>query len=440
MAIEILNVTSGSIASQAGIQAGDILLQINGEDIIDDIDYQALTQGIKLSLTLRNKQNEVRQVSVIKKSYEPLGLTLDEREILTPRECANHCIFCFVDQLPPGMRKTLYVRDDDWRLSLMMGNFVTLTNVGDREFDRILRRKVSPLYISVHATDPEVRVQMLRNARAGNIMNRLRAMKDHGLKFHCQVVCCPGINDGSVLHQTIVDLAGLYPAAQSLAIVPVGLTAHRGHLPNLRLFDEDSARTVLRDIHLIQDYYLKTLGTRFVYASDEFYTIAHLPVPSDEAYEDYPQLENGVGMLRQMIQECEDYWEELKKQISQNPLPSRKLLIPTGVSAFSFIQELVNKYGPRNSEIVVIPVQNSYFGETVTVTGLIVGKDLLNALQGYEADKVLISESMLRENTDSFLDDKTLSEVSEELGIPVQVVENHGESFLRALYGLEDGQ
>ena len=439
MAIRILAVTDGSPAARAGIHPEDMILQINGEDIIDDIDYQALTQGKRIHVHLQRSSGEAMQVQIEKGQWEPLGLTLDEREILKPRICKNHCVFCFVDQLPPGMRESLYVRDDDWRLSLMMGNFVTLTNVDDREFDRILRRKASPLYISVHATDPEVRVRLLRNPTAGNILERLRAMKDHGLKFHTQVVCCPGLNDGAVLHQTIVDLAALHPAALSLAVVPVGLTTHRDHLPSLKLFDRDGARALIHDLELMQAYYFRNLGTRFVFPADEFYTIAGLQPPPDDAYEDYAQIENGVGMLRRMAQECEEYYPELPEQaISAESGPRRRILIPTGVSAGDFIRDLVARYGPNGCEIIVIPVENKYFGRTVTVTGLVVGEDLLQALRGLDADQILISASMLRENTDCFLDGYTVQEIQRELKIPIRVVPNTGESFLRALYGMEE--
>ena len=438
MAIRILEVAPGSPAARAGILPGESILQMNGEDVLDEIDYQALVLHRKLTLTLAGTDGTERSLTLQKDPYAPLGVTLDERMILQPRVCKNHCVFCFVDQLPKGMRDSLYVRDDDWRLSLMMGNFVTLTNVDDREFERILRRKASPLYISVHATDPQVRVRMLRNPHAGNLLERLRIMRDHRLKFHCQVVLCPGINDGAVLHQTIVDLAELYPSALSLAIVPVGLTGHREGLAELRTFTREEARELVRDLELIQAYYLRTLGTRFVYASDELYCIAEMPVPSDESYEDYAQIENGVGMLRQMAQECEDCWDGMAKRIRAKGTGERKILIATGMSARSFIQGLVDQYAAEPIRVQVVAVKNHYFGESVTVTGLIVGRDLLEAVRGADANEILISASMLRENTDTFLDDMTLGEVQEKAGIPIRVVPNNGESFIKALYGLEE--
>ncbi len=437
MAIQILSVVCGSLASRAGIQAGEILLRINGEEILDEIDYQALIQASRLRVELQNIQGDTRTIFIRKSFSAPLGLRLDERAVLEPRVCKNHCVFCFVDQMPSGMRPTLYVKDDDWRLSLMMGNFVTLTNVDDREFDRILRRKASPLYISVHATDPETRIKMLRNPSAGNLMDRLKRMKEAGIRFHCQVVLCPGLNDGAILHQTIVDLAGLYPAALSLAIVPIGLTGHRENLYSIRGYTAQEAGEMVRDFELIQAYYLKTLGTRFLFPADEFYSLAGLPVPSEECYEGYPQIENGIGMLRQLAQECEEYYpilQEKRKKLA--PLPPRHLLIPTGISALSYIQELVEKYAAQDDLVEVFPVENRFFGPSVTVTGLITGRDLLASLQGKKGDQVLISRAMLRENDDTFLDDLTLAEAEKQAGLPILAVSSRGQDFLEALHGI----
>ncbi|MBQ9211848.1 MAG: DUF512 domain-containing protein [Clostridia bacterium] len=434
MSIRILSVARGSMAARAGIQPGETLLKINGEDVIDEIDYQALSMSSRLKVELADAEGQTRVLSLHKGVSAPLGLKLDERAILEPRPCKNHCIFCFVDQMPKGMRSTLYVKDDDWRLSLMMGNFVTLTNVDDQEFERILRRKASPLYISVHATDPATRVRILKNPTAGNLLPRLQRMAENGLKFHCQVVLCPGENDGPILHQTIVDLANLYPAAQSLAIVPIGLTDHRDRLYPLRLFREEEAQELVRDFELIQAYYLKTLGTRFIFPADEFYSIAHLPVPSEEAYEGYPQIENGIGMLRLLAQECENALP-LVQSLSPAP-PPRHLLIPTGVSALPYIQDLAERFAPAGTSVDVFAVPNQFFGPSVTVTGLITGQDLMDALADKKADQVLISSSMLRENEDSFLDDFTVPQLQALTGLPFRVVQNRGEDFVRALYGI----
>lgn len=438
MGIKVLSVAKGSPAARAGILPGEVLLSVNGEPVLDEIDYQALTQSSRLKLELQTPAGQIRLLTLHKPVSHSLGLQLDERIILKPRVCKNHCIFCFVDQMPANLRSTLYVKDDDWRLSLMMGNFVTLTNVDDQEFERILRRKASPLYISVHATDPETRIRMLRNPSAGNLLERLKRMKEAGLKFHCQIVLCPEINDGAILHQSIVDLANLFPAAQSLAVVPIGLTKYRDGLYPIRTFQPDEARKLLSDLELIQMYYQRTLGTRFVYAADELYSLAGLPVPSESAYEGYPQIENGIGMIRQLFEQCERVWAaqgpELLQRASEKP--SSHVLIPTGFSALKSIQELADRYAPPGDLVEVFPVPNHFFGSSVTVTGLITGQDLLASLRHRKGDRILISRSMLRENEDVFLDDMTLDQVQDAVGIPVIPVKNDGEDFLHKLFGL----
>ena len=437
MAISILDVAGGSLAARAGIRPGETLVEINGEPVLDEIDYQALSAVSRLRITLQTPEGTLRTLSIRKSASSSLGLKLDERTVLEPRVCRNHCIFCFVDQMPKGMRPSLYVKDDDWRLSLMMGNFVTLTNVDEAEFRRILKRKASPLYISVQATDPETRIRMLRNPSAGELMNRLQRMKDDGLKFHCQVVLCPGINDGQILFQTIVDLAELFPAAQSLAIVPIGLTDHRSGLYPLRLIQKEEAVRLIKDLELIAAHYYQALGTRFVFPADELYSIAGISVPSEDCYEGYPQIENGIGMIRLLTEECAEALPRVLEQVKSNcsSVP-RRLLIPTGVSALPYIRELASRYAPKGTEIDVFAVQNRFFGPSVTVTGLIVGADLVETLKGRSGDQVLISCSMLRENEERFLDDWTVSQVSQEIGMPVRIVRQSGEDFVRALYGL----
>ena len=292
--IKILKVYPSSPASGAGIKAGESIVSINGEPVIDEIDYQDLTQHAHLEIVLSDDMGHHRQVSVAKSSWESLGLQLDESVILKPRHCQNHCVFCFIDQMPPGMRSTLYVKDDDWRLSLIMGNYVTLTNVNDEEFMRILRRKASPLYISVHATDPDARIRMLRNPKAGNILQRLTELKKHGIQFHSQIVLCPGFNDGDILEQTISDLASLWPAALSVAVVPIGMTKYRDNLPRISAISPDMANSTLDYISSKQMEYKKQFGTSFVFPSDEFFCLSGREIPPDEYYEDYAQLENGV--------------------------------------------------------------------------------------------------------------------------------------------------
>ena len=436
MSVGIVTVTPGSPADRAGILPGERIDSIDGEPVLDEIDYQALTARKSFSVVITGNDGS-REIHIVKKEYEAFGLCLDEREAMKPRHCRNRCIFCFVDQLPQGMRDTLYVKDDDWRLSLMMGNYVTLTNIDDREFERILARKASPLYISVHATDPAVRSRMLSNPNAVSLLPRLNRLKQEGLEFHCQVVLCPGVNDGEILIRTLEDLAALWPAARSVAIVPVGLTSHREGLCPLKGFDSNGAAEVLDLLHGYQDRFLRELGTRFVFPSDEFYCKCGRPLPKDDEYEDYPQIENGVGMLRQLEQECELAAEDLPDP-HEVPQQHRKLLIPTGVSAQPFIRALADRYTPAGTEVEVIPVRNRFFGDSITVTGLIVGQDLIHTLEGMEGDEILICDTMLRENTDRFLDDTTLEEVQQRLRKPVRIVRNQGESLVRALWGMEE--
>ena len=437
--IRILDVRPSSPAAGAGIRPGEQLVSINGEDVIDEIDYQSLTQHPHLEIILSDADGRKRQVSVAKSSWEALGIRLDETIAMKPRRCRNHCIFCFIDQMPPDMRESLYVKDDDWRLSLMMGNYVTLTNVDDTEFMRILRRKASPLYISVHATDGDVRVRMLRNPNARNIMERLTALKNHGIQFHAQIVLCPGINDGKVLVKTVEDLASLWPAALSVAVVPVGMTRFRNGLEYIPAVDHERAEEVICLLEPFQRRYLDQFGTRFVFPSDEFYCVCGRNVPEEESYEDYPQIENGVGLIRQLEEECETAYRGLLEEgLPKPPAEKIRTVIATGVSVQPYIEKLVRKYAPSWAEIDVIPVPNRFFGESITVTGLIVGRDLVRTLEGKTFDRVLISASMLRENTECFLDDMTLDQVREITQKPVLAVENDGEAFIRALYSTEE--
>ena len=434
MPISILNVFPGSPAARAGIRPGDKIVRMNGEAVIDEIDYQALCAEARIVLELTGPDGAPYERTIQKKDWEPLGITLDEAVQMKPRQCRNHCQFCFIDQMPPGLRKTLYVKDDDWRLSLMMGNYITLTNVSDQEFTRILVRRASPLFISVHATDPGVRRSLMKNPEAEKLMERLTQLKAHGLQFHAQIVLCPGINDGDILKKSIRDLRALYPSALSMAVVPVGMTRFREGLAPLKQFDPVSAGDVLDLIDSFQQQYRREIGTAFVFASDEFYCVADRPIPPDSFYEDYPQIENGVGMLRLLEQECRDAASELDPRECR----LRRVLIATGTSARPFLQELAERYAPEGLSVEVRAIRNRFFGETITVTGLIVGRDLVDGVKDADCDEILISESMLRENSDCFLDDMTFDEVRQAVQKPIRVVKNTGESFLRALYGLEE--
>ncbi len=434
MSTTIIHVQEGSIASRLGLVAGDAIDAIAGEPIIDQIDYQALTANRRFDMDVTKQDGSTVTLHVRKQDWEPLGITLDQSIVSSPRPCRNHCVFCFIDQMPPGMRKTLYVKDDDWRLSLMMGNYITMTNIDDAELDRIIRRKVSPLYVSVQCTDPEMRVKLLRNPNAALIMDRLRLLKENGIRFHCQVVLCPGWNDGDILLRTIEDLATLAPTAQSIALVPIGLTKFREGLPCIKPYNREMAAEVIQAMKPLQERFLREMGTRFVFPADEFYCLSGLPIPEDEEYEDYPQIENGVGMLR-MFETDLHYAAEDYPVAETSPT---RLCIACGTSIAPMLQRLADKYAPKGTTVEVRPIINRFFGESVTVSGLITGQDLVAQCKDVQADALLIVRSMIRAEGDMFLDDMTLADVRSQLPVPLMVTGAGGEDFWKAISGQLD--
>lgn len=431
MSTAITHVQPGSIAQRLGLVAGDKLVSIAGEPIIDQIDYQALTAQERFDMMVEDAGGQTRTVHVRKEDWEPLGLTLDQTIVSKPRPCRNHCIFCFIDQMPPGMRKTLYVKDDDWRLSLMMGNYITMTNIDDHELDRIIRRKVSPLFVSVQCTDPDMRVKLLRNPNAAKIMDNLRLLKANGIRFHAQMVLCPGWNDGKILKKSLEDLETLRPAVQSIALVPIGLTKFRDGLPYIKPYDKQMAADLIESVKPYQERFLREIGTRLVFPADEFYCLSGLPLPTDEEYEDYPQIENGVGMLRMFETDLEYAVEDLP----MTETPPRRICIATGTSVAPFLRELANKHAPRGTTVEVRPIVNKFFGESVTVTGLITGQDLVAQCQDVQADEILIVRSMIRAEGDLFLDNMSVDEVRAKLPCPLKITENSGEGFWRTISG-----
>lgn len=431
MSTAITHVQPGSIAQRLGLVAGDKLVSIAGEPIIDQIDYQALTAQERFDMMVEDAGGQTRTVHVRKEDWEPLGLTLDQTIVSKPRPCRNHCIFCFIDQMPPGMRKTLYVKDDDWRLSLMMGNYITMTNIDDHELDRIIRRKVSPLFVSVQCTDPDMRVKLLRNPNAAKIMDNLRLLKANGIRFHAQMVLCPGWNDGKILKKSLEDLETLRPAVQSIALVPIGLTKFRDGLPYIKPYNKQMAADLIESVKPYQERFLREIGTRLVFPADEFYCLSGLPLPTDEEYEDYPQIENGVGMLRMFETDLEYAAEDLPMEET----PPRRICIATGTSVAPFLRELANKHAPRGTTVEVRPIVNKFFGESVTVAGLITGQDLVAQCQNVQADEILIVRSMIRAEGDLFLDNMSVDEVRAKLPRPLKITENSGEGFWRAISG-----
>lgn len=426
----IVGVLPHGVAYRRGIRTGDAILSINGEELIDQIDYEALCNKVKLDIRLRRADGSEETVRIVKAKEAPLGLEMAQTLACTPRTCRNKCVFCFIDQMPPGMRKTLYVKDDDWRLSLMMGNYVTLTNVDENEFQRILRRKASPLYISVHTTDPALRRRMMNNKNAGELMERLNRLREAGLHFHCQIVLCPGYNDGEALKKTLTDLAALWPAAQSAALVPVGLTKYREGLEPLVPFQRDTAGAVMAIARDFQEKCLMEMGTRFVFPSDEMVLLAGEELPPEEAYEGYPQIENGVGLLRLFEEDLKFAAEENTKEAHP-----RRVALPCGVSLAPVLEKWMQAYAPAGVQIKVIPVRNTFFGESVTVTGLLTGGDLKAALEQTEADEILLCSNTLRSEGDLFLDDTSLADLRSALPCPLTVIPNQGSALFQALLG-----
>ena len=435
MAHIITGIDPHSPAARAGIRPGDRLTRINGQVVIDFIDYQALTANRRLEVSVK-RDDEPLAFHIVKGEYTPLGLNFASPMMSSTRLCCNKCLFCFVDQLPGDARETMRVKDDDWRMSLMMGNYVTLTNVSDREIQRIVQRHASPLYISVHCTDPDLRARVLGTPRAARLMDQLHALSDGGIEFHCQCVLCPGINDGEALERTIRELSEI-PGARSLALVPVGLTGHREGLYDLHPYTREEARAVVAIAEKWRPLLLERRGTRFVFPSDEFYLQADWPIPPDEAYEGYEQIDDGVGLLRLLDTEYIEAWEDAGDDVTRSDR-SVRLAIACGKSAADFIRDMLSRYPVAGASIDVYPMENTWFGPTVTVSGLVTGGDLMGQMKGVDCDAIMITEVMLRQNEGLFLDDTTLPQVIEALGRPVVPVGRRGEDLLHTILKLRE--
>jgi putative radical SAM enzyme (TIGR03279 family) len=431
----IKEVLPGSIADELGVQPGDRLVSIGGREVADRMDYEALCASAALELCFEDADGGEYWADVEKDEDEGLGLVFETPLMSKQRGCRNKCVFCFIDQLPKGLRSSLYFKDDDWRLSLMTGNYITLTNVDDDEFARMLRLKAGPLYISVHATEPVLRGFMLGQPGPAPILPRLRALCDAGIRFHVQIVLCPGLNDGDALDKTLADLWALRPAAAaSVAVVPVGVTRYREGLYPLRPFTAEDAAAVIGQVEAFQGKSLAESGDAFVFLADEFYLRAGRPIPPAAHYGDFAQLEDGIGMTAAL----RAAFEEELSEIAAAPVRTGRLSVATGVLAAPLLKELAVRV-PAQTDVYAVP--NDFFGPEVTVAGLVTGRDVINALHGRDlGDRLLIPESMLRAGEPVFLDDVTTAQVRDALGVPVQAVPVTGDALCRALWGIKPEQ
>ncbi len=430
-------VEPGSPAAKAGVQVGETLTQINGKPIVDVLDYKFYSYDPKLELTLRDQENTLRTVKVRKYEGQDLGLEFETYLMDRARSCANNCIFCFVDQMPPGMRQSLYFKDDDARLSFLMGNYLTLTNLSEREIQRIIDLRISPINVSVHTTDPELRVEMLKNRRAGESIDTMRRFAKHNITMNCQIVSCPGINDGAALERTLNDLAEMYPAVNSISVVPVGVTKYREGLYPLRPYTGEEAAALIDQVETFAQGHLEKQGTRLVWCSDEFYLLAGRELPGEDYFEEFTQLDNGVGMLRLLSEEFRRGLDLMEPEEMEGTTP---FTIATGLSAAPFLAKLVDMAREKCGKVEgkVCAIRNDFFGHTITVAGLVTGQDLIAQLRGNtHGDRLLIPANMLRSGERVFLDDVTVDDVERELGVRVIPVAQDGYELLDAICGVE---
>ena len=432
MAVRITSVEPGSPARRARIHKGDTLISINGNAITDVLDYRFYMTDEHLEILLCDQEKKLRTVVVEKDEYDDLGLEFETYLMDRQMGCKNACIFCFVDQTPPGMRKSLYFKDDDTRMSFLFGNYTTLTNLKEGDIQRIIKMHISPINISIQTMNPALRVQMMKNPFAGESLKFVRMLTEGGIKINTQIVLCPGYNDGEQLEYSLSELAKLGPNVQSIAVVPVGLTRYREKLTPLRGFFPQEAVEVVKTMERWGEYFCKEYGTRTAYASDEFYILAGKDFPPYEFYEDFAQLENGVGMMTLMQH---DFAQALKEaQLEQSPAAHR-CTIATGQLAYPMMQDFAERVQQAfpQVQVQVKKIRNDFWGPTITVAGLITGQDLLAQLD--LGSELLIPANMLRHEQDRFLDDLTLEQVQETLGVPALPVENDAFELLARMLG-----
>ena len=435
MSVIIKSVDSKSPAEKAGLKAGDTLISINKNDIMDVLDYRFYQNNAKLKIEYIDDKGKIKHKRIKKQDYEELGLNFETYLMDKQHSCLNKCVFCFIDQLPKGMRDSLYFKDDDSRLSFLFGNYITLTNITEHEIERIIKMHISPINISVHTTNPELRVKMMKNKNAGKVLSVIKRFNDSGIKINCQLVLCPGYNDGEELKRTLSDLTELQNA-ECIAAVPVGLTKYRDGLADLVPFNPITAAETIDIIDRYGEECIKKYGSRRIYASDEFYLLAKRQMPDADYYGEFLQLENGVGLWALLLKEATDAIAEEEYKLEQK----RKISVVTGVAAYHLITEIVDKCKQKwyNLECKVYKIKNNFFGEKITVAGLVTATDIKEQLKGENlGEELLIPAVMLRKEGDMFLDSITLNELSRDLGVKITPVDNDGYLLIDALLGKE---
>ena len=435
MAVKIASVENGSAAQAAGLEAGMVLLSADGNAINDMLDYEFYTSAPRLELAV-SMGGKLEYVTVEKEEYQPLGCNFERYLIDEQHSCQNHCMFCFIDQLPPGLRKSLYFKDDDERLSFLFGNYITLTNLNEHEVQRIKDMRISPINISVHTTDPDLRVRMMANKRAGETLRYLDEFAAAGIEMNCQLVLCRGINDGEKLRESLTKLISLYPAVQSIAAVPAGLTDYRKGLYKLEAYDAATAAETLDILEEFGSACVEKLGVRLVYPADEWFLLSGRPIPGGDYYDEYRQLENGVGMWRLFH---DTFIAEL--EASRRLLLPRQIDLVTGTMAAPLLQSLAEAACKKHRALkaTVHPIKNNFFGGNVGVAGLVTGTDIIAQCRGRLQSKLLgIPEVMLRTEQDMFLDDVTIAQLEKELKVKVKIIPADGAAALRAILGLKD--
>lgn len=456
-------IVPGSIAEELELEPGDRLISVNGNEITDVFDYHYFINEEYLPVVVRKQNGEEWELEIEKEFEEDLGIEFENGLMDEYRSCCNKCIFCFIDQMPKGMRKTLYFKDDDSRLSFLQGNYVTLTNMKDRDIQRIIEYKLGPINISVQTTNPKLRCMMLNNRFAGEALKKIDALYEAGIPMNGQIVLCKGVNDGAELERSIRDLMAYMPCMESVSVVPVGLSKFREGLYPLEPFLREDARQVLDIIRKWQDVCYERQGNHFIHASDEWYLLAELPLPEEDNYDGYPQLENGVGMLRLLETEFMEALERASddaelaadRRIAGNTEPENGshaagcdgagedcptvISIATGVLAAPHIRKLTEAFMERfpRRKVIVYPIENRFFGEMITVSGLLTGQDIIAQLKGRElGERLLLPCNLLRSQEQDFLDDITLEEAKKALQVPIDIVESNGQDLLDCLLGI----